>query len=85
MVLCSEVLSRINDTKEAFEKIQRASNINIEEVKCAARRMVLFERCSEGLVVTAVDKDGKSVEVETAKGNWGLRLESKRAIESGET
>jgi len=59
----------MKDYKEAFEKIRKASNINIEEVNCAARRLVLFERCSEGLVVTAVDKDGKSVEVETAKGD----------------
>jgi len=74
----------MKDYKEAFEKIRKASNINIEEVNCAARPMVLFERCSEGLVVTAVDKDGKSVEVETAKGDWGLRLERKRAIGSRE-
>ena len=75
MILCSEVLSRMKDYKEVFEKIQKASNLNIEEVKYAARRMVLFDRCSEGLVVTGVDNDGKSVEVRQGKaiGDFGLK------------
>jgi hypothetical protein len=68
--------------KESFNNSSKGSNINIEEIKCAARRMVVFERSSEGLVVTGVDKDGKDVTVETATGDWGLQLLGKREIES---
>ena len=50
----------------------------VENIMCAARRMVVFEKCSEGLVVRGVDARGKEVDVESVTRDWGLRLDGER-------
>jgi hypothetical protein len=70
-------MSRIEGLKEipkAFKKRPK-----LEDVQCAARRMVVFEKWSDGLVVEGVSRFGNGLEVETAFGDWGLRLKGERA------
>lgn len=60
------------------------NGVELENVRCAARRMVVFEKCSEGLMVRGVSAQGKEVDVESAQGDWGLRLEGERPKDSEE-
>jgi hypothetical protein len=80
IVLCSDVGMRIQElkTQGSWPKSNRKRWQLETSIKGAAKRMVLREEDSRGLVVTGVDRFGREVHVESVQGDWGLRLDGKR-------
>jgi hypothetical protein len=63
-VYCSEVYKRLREQNVKAK---------MEEVRCGARRVIAFQTDNMGLVTNAV-LDAIPVSVDTANGDWGLRL-----------
>ena len=80
IVLCSDVGMRIQElkTQGSWPKSNRKRWQLETSIKGAAKRMVLREEVSRGLVVTGVDRFGREVHVESVQGDWGLRLDGKK-------